>query len=373
MSAETTVIAGTRPELIKVAPLVRELDRRGLPRRLVLTGQHGSVLEPLLAHFEILPDVRLPAVRRGASLNELFTHVVTHVEPLVASSSGPVVVQGDTTSAAAAALAAFNGRSPVVHLEAGLRTGDLGSPFPEEGNRKLIGQLATLHLAPTSRAQQALLREGVDPASVVVTGNTVVDALLHSVRNRRLQPSSTGSHVLVTAHRRESWGEGIRAIGEAVRRIAQDRAEVEFLWVVHPNPAVRADVVDVLQGQPNVHLTEPLDYPAMVNALADCRLVLTDSGGLQEEAPSLGKPVLVTRDKTERVEAVEAGCARLVGTCARTIEQEVTALLDDPLHYRAMSEVANPYGDGTAAVQAVDRMVATFALTSAQGHRLAMV
>jgi UDP-N-acetylglucosamine 2-epimerase (non-hydrolysing) len=321
----------------------------------VATGQHGDLMLPLYEHFDVRPDTQLAHLATGRrSLNELLAETMLGLQSEIGESTAAVVVQGDTTSALAGALTAFHHRVPVVHLEAGLRTHDLASPFPEEGNRRLIGQIAALHLAPTERSRAALLAEGVDPRTVVVTGNTVIDALFYTVAKavpRRIPRQERT--VLITAHRRESWGEGFDQILAGVTACALRNPTTRFVWVAHPNPVLRATVDGALHSLPNVDVLDALSYVDMVAALRACTLVLTDSGGLQEEAPSLNKPVLVMRRTTERPEAVEAGCARLVGPDAGAIEGAVSELLSSPQAYAAMSRGANPYGDGSAAPRAV--------------------
>jgi len=370
---DVLVVIGTRPELIKQAPLVLELRRRGVPTRVVATGQHARVLDPLFEHFGVTPDATLDLpVSARRSLNHLCAEISLQLDAAMPATTTAVVVQGDTTSALAGALTAFHRRTPVVHLEAGLRTGDLASPFPEEGNRRLIGQIAALHLAPTSRARDALLREGVDPERVRVTGNTVIDALLLTDRATGASVPRQRRSVLVTAHRRESWGHGFTEILSGVSAAARRHAEVDFRWVAHPNAELRQRVDAALGGLANVQVDDALPYPQMVGALRRCTIVLTDSGGLQEEAPTFGKPVLVMRDTTERPEAVEAGCARLVGSSAAAIEDGVSALLTDPVLHARMSTATNPYGDGRAAQRAADAIIAAHAAPPERAGRLAL-
>jgi len=356
---EVHLIAGTRPEAIKLAPVVTAMRAAGrVTPVLVASGQHPAMVAQALAAFDLEPDVVLPVERRTGSQPELMTAMVNRLDALFAER-GPaaVVVQGDTTTTLAGALAAFWRQIPVVHLEAGLRSGDLESPFPEEGNRKLVGQLAALHLAPTSLAATNLLDEGVPADRVVLTGNTVVDAALAVVDRKpeldaRLQAAvDAGRLVLVTAHRRESWGEPLDRVLAAVRTLLNHYPDVHVVLPSHPNPAVRAQVEAGLAGLPRVTVTDPLPYPALARLLSEAYLVLTDSGGIQEEAPSFGVPALVLREVTERVESLAAGCARLVGTDPALIVAEAMRLLDDRAARDAMTAAGNPYGDGTAAVR----------------------
>jgi len=357
---------GTRPEAIKVAPLVLAIERSGvLDGITVVTGQHREMLDQVNAVFGIVPDHDLDVMSAGQSLSQVFARVLERLdEVLVAEAPDAVVVQGDTTTSTAAALAAFHRRIPVVHLEAGLRTGDLTSPFPEEANRVLTSRIAALHLAPTPTSRDNLLAEGVGASSVVVTGNTVIDALLQVVDQpvEHADPrvaaiaaaDPAGSPVLlVTTHRRESWGEPMRGIGRALGEIARTIPDVTVLLPAHRNPLVRDAVLPSVAGLANVVVTEPLAYAEFAHLTRRAHVVLTDSGGVQEEAPSLGKPVLVMRETTERPEAVTAGTVRLVGTDPARIVAEVSRLLTDPEAHAAMARATNPYGDGEAAARSV--------------------
>ena len=357
---------GTRPEAIKVAPLVLAIERSGvLDGITVVTGQHREMLDQVNAVFGIVPDHDLDVMSAGQSLSQVFARVLERLdEVLVAEAPDAVVVQGDTTTSTAAALAAFHRRIPVVHLEAGLRTGDLTSPFPEEANRVLTSRIAALHLAPTPTSRDNLLAEGVGASSVVVTGNTVIDALLQVVDQpvEHADPrvaaiaaaDPAGSPVLlVTTHRRESWGEPMRGIGRALGGIARAFPDVTVLLPAHRNPLVRDAVLPSVAGLANVVVTEPLAYAEFAHLTRRAHVVLTDSGGVQEEAPSLGKPVLVMRETTERPEAVTAGTVRLVGTDPARIVAEVSRLLTDPEAHAAMARATNPYGDGEAAARSV--------------------
>lgn len=345
------VVFGTRPEAVKLAPVVAELRRHpDLRVRVVATAQHREMLDQALAVFGVAPDVDLDLMRPGQTLPDLTARLVTALaNTFEAERPDAVLVQGDTTTAFAGALAAFYAHVPVGHVEAGLRSGVPDDPFPEEANRRLVGVLADLHFAPTPRAATNLRREGVPEARILVTGNTVIDALLGVLRALPSAPAPNGRRrLLMTMHRRENWGGPIREVCVAVREVLEARPDVELLFPVHRNPLVREEVGGVLAGHPRVELAEPLDYGELVRAMRDCTLVLTDSGGIQEEAPTLGKPVLVLRRTTERPEAVEAGCARLVGTERAAVRGELMRLLDEPAAYAAMAHVANPFGDGRA-------------------------
>lgn len=357
------VIYGTRPEAIKLAPVVRGLrDAPGLDPVVTLTGQHRSIVDQVHAIFGVEPDHDLDVIRPRQSLDGLTARVLSRVTAVLrADRPDAVVVQGDTTSAFAGALAAFYERIPVVHVEAGLRTGDIYSPFPEEANRRLTSQIATLHLAPTPASEQNLLRGGIDQGQILVTGNTVIDALLWAVRQRVPYGSAALEAVdrarspvlLVTAHRRESWGRRMQDVARAVARLARMHPDLRIVLPVHPNPAVREALLPELEGHGNVLTVDPLDYGAFSRMLRRSTVVLTDSGGVQEEAPSLGKPVLVMRDTTERPEAVAAGTARLVGTDADRIVAQVDSLLTSQRAYEEMACAVNPYGDGRAAARTV--------------------
>jgi UDP-N-acetylglucosamine 2-epimerase (non-hydrolysing) len=353
------VVFGTRPEAIKVAPLIRALAATPWLQPVVaVTAQHRRILDQVLDLFAIRPNYDLDIMRSGQTLTDVTVGALDGLGPVLADA-GPdlVVVQGDTTTTFAAALAAFYRQIPVVHLEAGLRTGDVLSPYPEEMNRRLTSQLTSLHLAPTPTARANLLAEGVKPDSVVVTGNTVIDALHWTVgrrvpyREQELAGLDADPRpvLLVTAHRRESWGEPMATVGAALADLARSEPELLIVLPVHPNPRVREALLPAVTGLDNVVVVEPLAYGEFARLLDRATIVLTDSGGVQEEAPSLGKPVLVMRDTTERPEAVAAGTARLVGTDHDQILAGVRRLLHDPAHYAAMANAVNPYGDGQAA------------------------
>ena len=357
------VIYGTRPEAVKVAPLIRALDESPLFTVLAaVTAQHRSMLDQVNQVFGITPQYDLDIHEPGQTLTDITTRALSGVQRLLAEQRpDAVLVQGDTTTVFAAALAAFYEKIPVAHLEAGLRTGDAYSPYPEEINRRLATRLAALHLAPTATSRANLLTENVDPGSVVVTGNTVIDALLWAVA-RRLEYGDPAlddldSHdspvLLVTAHRRESWGAALRGVGRALARIARSHPDLRVVFPIHRNPIVREAVLPAINDIANVIVTEPLPYGGFARLMNRATLILTDSGGVQEEGPSLGKPVLVMRDTTERPEAIRAGTVQLVGTDESLIVDTVDKLLTDFDAYAAMANAINPYGDGLAAQRAV--------------------
>ena len=367
MTASVMLIYGTRPEAIKMAPVVQELRRHPeLRPTVVVTGQHREMLDQVNEVFGIVPDHDLNILSPGQSLTEITVRSLTGLEPLLSAERPDLVlVQGDTTTCFAASLASFYQRIPVAHLEAGLRTDNRYNPFPEEINRRLTTQVASLHLAPTALAKQNLLNSGVDASAVTVTGNTVIDALLEVTASERPIGDPTLARIaadrpspllLVTSHRRESWGEPLARTARAVAQLVRAFPSLHVLLPAHRNPVVRDALLPPLAGLDRVYVTEPLDYPDFCRALQLATIVLTDSGGVQEEAPSLGKPVLVLRETTERPEAVGAGAARLVGTDTDAIVAETTALLTDAEHYRAMAQARNPYGDGQAARRAVAAM-----------------
>ncbi|RUO62650.1 non-hydrolyzing UDP-N-acetylglucosamine 2-epimerase [Pseudidiomarina insulisalsae] len=359
---------GTRPEAIKMAPLVKafEADPR-FEVVVAVTAQHREMLDQVLALFEITPDYDLNIMKAGQDLYDVTSSVLLGMRSVLAEAQPDLVlVHGDTATTFAASLAAFYARIPVGHVEAGLRTHDLYSPWPEEANRQLTGRLALWHFAPTERNRRDLLAEQVNDASILVTGNTVIDALqwvtskIESSTELReailAKLASAGlsvdlsdkRYVLITGHRRENFGQGFENICSALRSLAEAHPDVHFVYPVHLNPNVQKPVKSLLGGVDNVHLIEPLGYEPFVWLMQKCYLVLTDSGGVQEEAPGLGKPVLVMRDTTERPEAVDAGTVRLVGTSESAIVSSVSSLLTDNDAYAVMSRAHNPYGDGKA-------------------------
>ncbi len=356
-------IYGTRPEAIKVAPVIKALEASDQFESLTaVTGQHREMLDQVNDIFGIAPDFDLDVFAHGQTLNVLMAKVFERLDPvLLENAPDAVLVQGDTSTVAAASIAAFYRQIPVVHLEAGLRSGNIHSPFPEEANRKITTQVAGLHLAPTSTSKANLTREGIAEDLIVITGNTVIDALLHTVEQglpiadeRLAKHVADGDQILlVTTHRRENWGDAMQGVGRALRRLGERYPDLTIVLPAHRNPIVREAVLPHLEGLTNVLVTEPLAYGEFTRVMAASTVVLTDSGGVQEEAPSLGKPVLVMRENTERPEAVEAGTVKLIGTDEERIVTEVTALLDDTAAFDAMANAVNPYGDGKAAARSV--------------------
>jgi UDP-N-acetylglucosamine 2-epimerase (non-hydrolysing) len=352
-------VFGTRPEAIKMAPVLKALARESGIRSLVcVTAQHRQMLDQVLGLFGVVPDHDLDLMREGQTLTEITVGALTRLESYLAETNPDfLLVQGDTTTTMAASLAAFYRKIPVGHVEAGLRTHDNLYPYPEEVNRRVTSVIAARHFAPTRRARENLLREGIAEGQVVVTGNTVIDALLEVVA---MQPPRAPAlplrgkrTVLLTAHRRENFGAPMQEIFAAVRDLVKRYADVDVVYPVHPNPNVAGPAREALGSAAGVHLIEPLEYKAFSDLMAASHLILTDSGGIQEEAPSLKKPVLVLRDETERPEAVEAGVVKLVGPHREKIVGEASRLLDDPKAYAAMATGANPYGDGKAAERIV--------------------
>ena len=360
---KTLCVFGTRPEAIKMAPLALALaaDER-FDAKICVTGQHREMLDQVLELFDIKPDFDLNIMRPGQDLTDVTTGILQGMKGVFAKFKPDIVlVHGDTATTFAASLAAYYQQIPVAHVEAGLRTGNMYSPWPEEGNRKLTGTLANLHFAPTETSKKNLLAEGVNSNCIVITGNTVIDALLDIVNRldkdtalkaKAKAPSAfldpDRKLVLVTGHRRESFGGGFERICQALRSIAEQHPEVDIVYPVHLNPNVREPVNRLLNGISNVYLIEPLDYLPFVYLMSRAHIILTDSGGIQEEAPSLGKPVLVMRDTTERPEAVAAGTVKLVGTNNEAIVAEVTYLLENEAAYLSRKKKHNPYGDGKA-------------------------
>ena len=354
MKHQVSLVLGTRPEAIKLAPVILAFQAANdFSTRVIQTGQHRHMVQPVMDLFGLAPDQDLALMTPRQSLTHITCTALTGLqEDFSRHRPHLVLVQGDTTTAFAAALAAFYQQIPVAHVEAGLRTGDLWNPYPEEANRRLIGQLAQLHFAPTPRASRNLKATGA-PGTVVLTGNTVIDALLTVARQQPTCPVpglewDALQVILVTVHRRENWGRPLQEIGRGLRHVLDAHAKASLLLPLHPNPAVREPLQQMLADHPRAFLVEPLDYKALVGAMAGCTMVLTDSGGLQEEAPTLGKPVLVLRNTTERPEAVDAGTARLIGTSASAVLREVSRLLTDAAAYNAMARAVNPFGDGQA-------------------------
>ena len=354
-----SLVLGTRPEAVKLAPVILALQAAGdFSTRVIQTGQHQHLVKPVMDLFGLAPDRDLALMTPRQSLAHITCTALTGLqEDFLRHPPHLVLVQGDTTTAFAAALAAFYQRVPLAHVEAGLRTDDLWNPYPEEANRRLISQLAQLHFAPTPRARHNLKTAGA-LGTIVLTGNTVIDALLTVARQRPTCPVPglvwDGQQViLTTVHRRENWGEPLQEIGRGLRHVLDRHPKATLLLPLHPNPTVREPLRQILADHPRAFLVEPLDYKALVGAMAGCTLVLTDSGGLQEEAPTLGKPVLVLRHTTERPEAVDAGTARLIGTSASAVLRETSRLLTDAAAYNAMARAVNPFGDGHASQRIV--------------------
>ncbi|MDA7796670.1 UDP-N-acetylglucosamine 2-epimerase (non-hydrolyzing) [Gammaproteobacteria bacterium] len=367
------VVFGTRPEAIKMAPLVKQLQKfpNEISCKLCVTGQHREMLDQVLQLFSLVPDYDLDVMSPGQSLTELTSKIMLKVFPIIQSLEPDfIIVHGDTTTTLSASLAAYYQQVLVCHVEAGLRTDDIYAPWPEEINRRVTGVIANLHFAPTEEAKENLLNENVDQNSIFVVGNTVIDSLLHIQNTIDSTPSlqiklkeefsfirSDCKLLLVTGHRRENFGEGFSNICKALKLLAETREDIQIVYPVHLNPHVLEPVKDILGSSERIHLIEPLNYSAFVYLMSKAYIVLTDSGGIQEEAPSLGKPVLVTRDKTERPEALAAGTIKLVGTCKDKIFNSIVDLLDNSGSYEFMSSAINPYGDGTAAKRIVQELL----------------
>lgn len=356
-------VFGTRPEAIKMAPVVKKLaENPHFDSKVCVTSQHREMLTPFLELFAIQPDFDLNVMRPKQTLTQLTSNVLTQLEPVLKSFQPDVVlVHGDTTTTLSASIASYYQKIPVAHVEAGLRTGDIYLPWPEEANRKLTGGLTKFHFAPTPLSKENLLKEGVASDSIHVTGNTVIDALFDVMSQFEASPElearmqaqfsfldAKRKMVLVTGHRRESFGEGFKQICKALSMIAKQYPDMDIVYPVHLNPAVQDVVKPLLGEQDNIYLIDPVQYLPFVYLMKHAHIILTDSGGVQEEAPSLGKPVLVMRDKTERPEAIMAGTVKLVGTKADPIFDAVKLLVEDSKHYQSMSRAQNPYGDGEA-------------------------
>lgn len=378
---KTMIVFGTRPEAIKMAPVVKRLARvPELEMRVCVTAQHRQMLDQVLALFDIVPSYDLNVMKAAQGLTDITCSILTGLRDIYRDYRPErVLVHGDTTTTLASTLAAYYEKIPVAHVEAGLRTGNIYAPWPEEINRRVTSTIADLHFAPTTRAWQNLQNEGVAAERIVITGNTVIDALLDVVERLKSDTSLAGEMagkftfldaskrlILITGHRRENFGDGFERICKALARLAT-RGDVELLYPVHLNPNVQEPVKRILGGHQNIHLIEPQDYLPFVYLMSRASLIITDSGGVQEEAPSLGKPVLVMRDTTERPEAVTAGTVRLVGTDIAKIVAEASLLLDDAEEYRKMSVAHNPYGDG----QACDRIAQTLLQEALRKHAAA--
>lgn len=360
-------IFGTRPEAIKMAPLVKELEKRGeIESKVCVTAQHREMLDQVLELFEIKPDFDLDIMKTRQSLTGITNRILEGLEELFAKEKPDMIlVHGDTTTTFSSGLAAFYQQIRVGHVEAGLRTFDKYFPFPEEMNRKLTGALADLHFSPTPGSKNNLLREGINEEDIYITGNTVIDAMAHTVEDDYVFETEELNKIdfknkkviMVTAHRRENWGEGIDNICEALGNIVDNNEDIELVYLVHLNPVVKDVVHAKLGNKERVHLLSPLDTKETHNLMNKCFMVMTDSGGLQEEAPHLGKPVLVLRGVTERPEAVEAGTVKLVGTNVEVIVNEANALINDEAYYNKMSKAVNPYGDGKASERIADAIL----------------
>lgn len=364
-------VFGTRPEAIKMAPVVLELQKHAdrIQTIVAVTAQHRQMLDQVLDLFQITPDYDLDIMSQGQTLYDITTKSLMGLKDVLAKEKPDLVlVHGDTTTTFTGALASYYQQVPVGHVEAGLRTGDIYSPFPEEMNRKLTGAIAAIHFAPTATAKANLLKENVNPSHIYVTGNTVIDALMTTVAGDYdfgddLKDVDFQNHrvILLTTHRRENLGEPMRHIYKALRRIIEEIPDTEIVFPVHRNPLVRKVVEEELAGVDRIHLIDPMEYEPFANLMSLSSLVLTDSGGIQEEAPSLGKPVLVLRNTTERPEAVEAGTVRLIGTDKDVVYAETKRLLTDQAAYDAMSNAVNPYGDGKASQRIVQAILHAFA------------
>ena len=360
-------IFGTRPEAIKMAPVVRELAARpeAFDSVVCVTAQHRQMLDQVLAAFHIAPDLDLDIMRQGQTLSQITARVLQGMEEAIAQvKPDMVLVHGDTTTTFAGALAAYYAKTAVGHVEAGLRTYNKYAPYPEEMNRQFVSRVADLHFAPTQGSRQNLLNEGTPPQAIVVTGNTAIDALATTVREDfqdELTDWAKGSRLIVlTAHRRENWGEPLRRMFRAIRRVVEEFPDVKVVYPVHLNPLVRQAAHEAFDGLDRARLVEPLEVVEFHNLLARSTLILTDSGGIQEEAPSLGKPVLVLREATERPEGIAAGTLKLAGTQEETVYALLRELLTDPAAYARMAQAANPYGDGHASARIADAILRFF-------------
>ena len=370
MKIKVMSVFGTRPEAVKMLPLVKRIRATpGLESIVCITAQHREMLDQVLRTFEVTPDYDLNLMTPRQTLTDITTRVLTGMEEVLEKAQPDIVlVHGDTTTSFSAALAAFYKQIPVGHVEAGLRTGNMYSPFPEEANRSLTGRLATFHFAPTELNRANLARENIT-RGVYVTGNTVIDALLSIVRDgyafedETLCSMTFGNErtILMTAHRRENLGQPMRNIFSAVLEVVNEYEDLRLIYPMHKNPAVREPAEEILGNHPRIHLIEPIGVGDMHNLFAKCYMILTDSGGIQEEAPALGKPVLVLRTETERPEAVETGVVRVVGVERENVAREIRLLLDSPEAYAKMSNAKNPYGDGHASERICDAIISAFA------------
>lgn len=359
-------VFGTRPEAIKMAPLVKELKKRKTMQTIVcVTAQHRQMLDQVLETFEIKPDYDLDIMKQGQTLSQITSRVLQGLEQVIQREQPDLIlVHGDTTTTYAGALAAYYNQVAIGHVEAGLRTYNKYSPFPEEMNRQMVSVMADYHFAPTALSKENLLKEGKAEASIFVTGNTAIDAMATTVNKQYEHPQLTWAKdsrlIMLTAHRRENLGEPMRHMFRAIKRIVEEHPDVKVIYPIHMNPSVRTIAKEIFQNHERIRLIEPLEVFDFHNFLAQSYLILTDSGGIQEEAPSLGKPVLVLRDTTERPEGIEAGTLKLAGTQEETIYEMVTALLTDSKAYEAMAHAANPYGDGHASERIADAIEQAF-------------
>lgn len=346
------IVAGTRPEIIKLAPVVEDLRRyeEHFDLKLILTGQHRELIDQLKKCFDLSPDINLDLMKEDQSLTGFLSECLASLESVIKDLSPDLVIaQGDTSTVLASGLVAYYVKAPFAHVEAGLRSNEIYNPFPEEINRKLAGGLASIHFAPTPNARENLIREGIDQEKIYITGNTVVDTLQRIVEEDLAPPAPVDPDkkiIVITAHRRENFGEPLESICHAVLSLAAKHANVDFVYPVHPNPNVSNTVHRILSGKPNIRLVPPLDYFKFVALLKAAYMVLSDSGGVQEELPTLQKPLLILRQVTERPEIINAGCAKLVGSDGELIIKEVERLLRDPIYYQAMITDSNPFGDG---------------------------
>lgn len=365
MKKTVLVAFGTRPEAIKMAPVIKKLqENNNFCVKICVTAQHRQMLDQVLNLFDISPDFDLNLMKDNQNLSELTSEILLKIKGVIETIKPDIIlVQGDTTTTFISSLAAFYSKVKIGHIEAGLRTGNKYSPFPEEINRKLVASLADFHFTPTERAKQNLLEEGIPKDTIFVTGNTAIDALLMAIKkiqNKEISNSickdiklKSDKMILVTAHRRESFGEGFENICSALAKIVENNPDIEIVYPVHLNPNVQEPAKRFLMGKERIHLIEPLDYVSFVALMNRAYLILTDSGGIQEEAPSLGKPVLVLREFTERIEAIEAGTARLMGVDKENIIKQTELLLHNKIEYDKMAKSVNPYGDGKASERIV--------------------
>jgi len=354
------IIFGTRPEAIKVAPIIKELEKREETNPIIcITAQHREMLDQVLDCFEIKPDYDLDIMKKDQTLSQITTRAIMGLEEVIKKAKPDIIlVHGDTTTTFAGALAAFYNGVPIGHIEAGLRTYNKFSPFPEEANRQMVSVLSDLNFAPTKKAKENLLKEKRKEDTIFVTGNTAIDALKLTVKDKKVETDK--KTILLTTHRRENLGKPMENIFRAIKRIAQEYKDIEIVYPIHKNPKIRELANEILEKQDNIKIIEPLEVIEFHNLMNNSYLILTDSGGIQEEAPSLGKPVLVLRDTTERPEGIEAGTLKLIGTDEQKIYEETKKLIDDKEEYEKMAKAVNPYGDGFASKRIVDTILQKF-------------